>query len=63
MIETGRAADGSHSDADASTQHLVNPRTVNPTTSDSVRVWIVRRAYSDQQMQTPGGCRQDEEGG
>ncbi len=57
LIATGRAADGSDAPAGhpegvrAASQHLANPPSDNPTSSESVLEWIAARVAADRPMQ------------
>jgi hypothetical protein len=52
MVEHGHAADGSHALNTRPTQHLVNPRAVNPTQHASVAEWVRSRVQADEQMRS-----------
>ncbi|HZY76433.1 MAG TPA: hypothetical protein VFE40_08945 [Jatrophihabitantaceae bacterium] len=52
MVEHGHAADGSHALNTEPTQHLVNPRAVNPTQHAAVAEWVRRRVQADEQMRS-----------
>jgi hypothetical protein len=55
LLEHGHAADGSHGDNTAPTQHLVNPHAENPTNHDAVASWIRRRVAADAQLRGAKG--------
>lgn len=57
LIATGRPADGSQSEGQDSAQHLVNPRTHNPTSRSEVHAWIQRRVAADAQMRAAREAR------